>query len=482
MGRSADLVAVAVSYDKGNRYGLQTPFSEDLSRLWAGGMWHVDATHNTFITTGNAGSEATAPEVTLFHNGGKSRYRMEKMLSPGQQLWLDVGRAIRDQVPDSDGHTLPPATMTGSYELRDLDHATVGQLYEGKLVIDETYGHAAYGCGSCCGYDAVVLDPSSYGGPPGIDSDDYIYANDTCVGEQVDVTDSGYGWASSDTAVATLPSRTLHTVAVGSATGSTLAKLQWAHPPSCPTQTFGPEQPVTVQKPTITSFDPNPIMIGVSGTSLTINGSGFGTSPTVNLPWGINSTGQGSTDSQIVMQGVSVSFSAKIGSNNVTVTAGSQTSAPASLGINGPNQMVVQSDTIATCVGAPYQCRFVSYTVENYDGTLAANIPIAENISFSGYNCQQANPGSTTAQCNAQYTTDGGGNLTDEWAMYTGFTPAGCGENLTDHWQWCGPTGNNPDPGITFGTLVGYSHTASTDINGFINPPNKIPTGTVFGP
>ena len=77
------------------RYGLQTPFSEALSRLWAGGMWHVDATHNTFITTGNEGSEATQAEVTLFYNGGKSKYRVEKMLSTGQQLWLDVGQLVR---------------------------------------------------------------------------------------------------------------------------------------------------------------------------------------------------------------------------------------------------------------------------------------------------------------------------------------------------------------------------------------------------
>jgi hypothetical protein len=37
--------------------------------------------------------------------------------------------------------------------LRDLDHAYVGQLYEGKLVIDKTYGHAAYGCMICCGHN-----------------------------------------------------------------------------------------------------------------------------------------------------------------------------------------------------------------------------------------------------------------------------------------------------------------------------------------
>jgi hypothetical protein len=223
-------------------------------------------------------------------------------------------------------------------------------------------------------------------------------------------------------------------------------------------------------------------MIGTSGATLTINGSGFGDSPTVNLPAGMTSTGQGSTDAQIVLQGVSVAFSAAIGSNNVTVTASGAMSPPASLGINGPIKMVVQSDTIAPCAGVPYQCRFVSYIVQNYDGTPAANIPVAENISFSGYNCQQTQPGHSTAQCNGGNLTDGAGGLTDQWSMLTGFTPAGCGFNTTDHWQWCSPTGNNPSPGITFGTLTGWQHTASTDINGYINPPNKIPTGTVFAP
>ena len=137
--------------------------------MWAGGMWHVDPTHNTFITTGNAGSESTAAEVTLFYNGGKSECRIEKMLAPGQQLWLDVGRLVHDQVPDSDGRTLPPDTMMGSYELRDLDHATVGQLYEGKLIIDKTYGHASYGCGTCCGDGVPTLLPNPFGGPPGIE-------------------------------------------------------------------------------------------------------------------------------------------------------------------------------------------------------------------------------------------------------------------------------------------------------------------------
>jgi hypothetical protein len=137
-GKSADLVAVALSYDKDYRYGLQTPFSETLARLWAGGMWHVDAAHNTFITTGNGGYDSATAEVTLFYNNGKGRYRMRKLLAPGEPLWIDVGSLVHNQVPDLNGHTLPPDVMNGSYEIRDADHATVGQLYEGKLVIDKT--------------------------------------------------------------------------------------------------------------------------------------------------------------------------------------------------------------------------------------------------------------------------------------------------------------------------------------------------------
>jgi hypothetical protein len=246
-GRRADLVAVALSYDKTSRYGLQTPFSENISHLWAGSMWHVDATHNTLITTGNAGPEPTVAQATLFYNGGKDKYRLEKMLSPGQQLWLDVGELIRNQVPDSDGRVLPTDLMNGSYELRDLDHAAVGELYEGKLVIDKTYGHASYGCGSCCGYLQPTLNPNPFGGPPDIDSSDYIYATEQCGGSVDDLTYYGYSWASSNTAVATLPTRTLHTVAVGSATGSAQIKLEWTHPaPVCPTMTWGPQQNINV--------------------------------------------------------------------------------------------------------------------------------------------------------------------------------------------------------------------------------------------
>jgi hypothetical protein len=247
-GRRADLVAVAMSYDKPGRHGLQTPFIEGTNRLFKGSMWHVDATHNTLITTGNGGTEQTRAQATLYYNGGQGKYRVEKLLLPGQQLWLDVGQLARNQVPDSDGKVIPPDIMFGSYELRDLEHPLVGLLYEGKLVIDKTYGHAAYGCARCCGWGSAILTPSPFGGPPGIDNTDVAQAPDECqLGDMFDVTSYAYGWNSSNTAVAKLPTRTLHTVAPGTARGATFVKLQNNDSRvNCPAITWNPGQGVTV--------------------------------------------------------------------------------------------------------------------------------------------------------------------------------------------------------------------------------------------
>jgi hypothetical protein len=246
-GKGADLVPVAVSYDSKQRYGLQSPFTEGTNRLFKGGMWHVDSTHNTLITTGNGGSETTTAQVTLFYNGGKSRYRLEKLFAPGQQLVLDVGRVIRNQVPDSDGNFIPPDTMTGSYELRDVDHPGVGLLYEGKLTIDKTYGHASYGCGTCCGLYGATLIPNPFSGPASIDNQDSYQAQEQCGGYIDDFTGSAYSWQTSNPAVATLPNSMLHTVAPGTATGSALNQLQATHPaPRCPIVAMGATQPESV--------------------------------------------------------------------------------------------------------------------------------------------------------------------------------------------------------------------------------------------
>ena len=77
-----------------------------------------------------------------------------------RSVWANVGDIIHGQIPDKNGRTIPRDVMMGSYELRDLDHIGVGYLYEGKLVIDKTWGHGYYGCAGCCGYEGQRLLPN----------------------------------------------------------------------------------------------------------------------------------------------------------------------------------------------------------------------------------------------------------------------------------------------------------------------------------
>lgn len=147
-----ELTAVAASYDTTLRYGTQTPFNDQLAAHWEGGKWEVDATHDSIITAGNGGIKPTRAQVTLFFNGGTGKYQIEQSLSPDEQLWLDLGQLIRNQVPDKDGNMLPKSLTSGTYQFRDLTDPGVGNIFEGKVITDKTFGNAAYGCMICCGY------------------------------------------------------------------------------------------------------------------------------------------------------------------------------------------------------------------------------------------------------------------------------------------------------------------------------------------
>jgi len=141
-------------------------------------------------------------------------------------MLVDFGKLIRDRIPDKAGHLLPADLIFGAYRVRDLTHKTVGSLYEGKVIVEKTYGHAAYGCAICCGYTGAGFDPLGFDGPVGVDSPQDVTSFDACSDQLVDITGDMYGWASSDTSVATLPNPTLHTVGPGTATGSAEVTLQ----------------------------------------------------------------------------------------------------------------------------------------------------------------------------------------------------------------------------------------------------------------
>jgi hypothetical protein len=176
---------------------------------------------------------------------------LEQNLQPGEQMWMDIGKLIRENVPDKTGKTLPSDLTTGSYEFRDLTNKGVGSLFEGKIIYDKTYGHVTYGCALCCGwsiptplwYDPISVIITSF-------QDDGVYAWYPCENQYDDVSTAFYnGWSSGAPSVVTVDSYgTHHGVAVGSTTSQTFGVLQSNNVHlMCPTHGYTPSGSANVQ-------------------------------------------------------------------------------------------------------------------------------------------------------------------------------------------------------------------------------------------
>jgi hypothetical protein len=242
-------MVVAASYDETLKYGAQTPFSDQLTFKWEGGMWEYDPYHNSIITAGNGGTKPTQAAFTIFYNQGVQRYDLEQTLQPDEQMWIDVGKLIREQVSDKNGKTLPSDLKMGSYEFRDLTNTGVGTLFEGKIIYDKTYGHVVYGCGTCCGYATPKVFYDPIGVPLSATASDGVNAYENCNRAWENVSDSFYNnWATGNTAIATVNTYGTHSgVSVGSTSSNTSAYLDGTkYAPRCPQLLFAPGGGVNV--------------------------------------------------------------------------------------------------------------------------------------------------------------------------------------------------------------------------------------------
>ena len=325
-GLPDEVVAVAASYDQSLRFGAQTPFSDQLAAHWAGGQWQYDPQHDSIITAGNGGTKPTQAAFTLFYNQGAQKYQLVQTLQPGEQMWMDIGKLIREHVADKTGKTLPAGLDSGSYEVRDLTNKGVGTLFEGKVIYDRTYGHVTYGCAACCGWtDPVSLwyDPINifYQGI----ADDGVLAWYPCESQYDDVSSVFYNnWSSGNTGIVTVNAYGTHTgVSVGSTTSQTHGLLQTNNPHiHCPTSGKTPSSGAnTTPTVTIDSFSPNPIVGGsTASVHITVNPAA-----TINLVISRSGTGTatfgagGNTTLQIS------------GTTTVTITAGAESNGSADL-------------------------------------------------------------------------------------------------------------------------------------------------------
>ncbi len=217
-GAPDDLVAIAASYDATGRYGMETPFSDNLGAHFAGGEWRVDANHNELISLTNGGSHTTDALLTLYYDNGTKKYELQKRIQAGDQMWINVGELIHNRMPDRTGSVLPSEVYSGTYELNELGGGPSANLMLSSLPVDGASGGQNHPpLPTCCGFPSYsvsfVPDPADfYFGDSELVNVD---GTDSCNGSRIDISEDFTDWWSGNTSVVTLANQQVHAVGVG---------------------------------------------------------------------------------------------------------------------------------------------------------------------------------------------------------------------------------------------------------------------------
>ena len=162
-------------------------------------------------------------------------------------FWLNLGDTIHGRVPDNQGRTFPPELTSGTYDLRETDRAGNPSLFEGKFIVDKTYGHLAYGWLDCCGYTAteMLANPEQLA----VQGQDHlsVQAYDACFDDWTPQTGHFSGWDSGNHSVAMLSSNQITGMGVGSTDAFASGQLLNSGPPRhCPMQPRNPANTTNV--------------------------------------------------------------------------------------------------------------------------------------------------------------------------------------------------------------------------------------------
>jgi hypothetical protein len=125
-------------------------------------------------------------------------------------------------------------------------------LFEGKVIYDKTYGHAAYGCANCRGTMQTQLWFDPLGVPFDSTAGQGVNGYDNCAQTWNDMSNYFYNdWSTQNTAIATVDTYGTHTgVSSGSTTSDTWANLrEGSNGLYCPRQRFTLSGNTNVQKP-----------------------------------------------------------------------------------------------------------------------------------------------------------------------------------------------------------------------------------------
>jgi len=303
-------------------------------------------------------------------------------------MWLNLADLIHHSVPDRKGNALPADVTSGTYDLEDLEPGLGGNLIEGKVALDKTWGHLTYGCLTCCGYSTpyLMLDPTLVGVGGG--GSIYPYGANNCTGVSTSLNSyfSSTGkWWSGNTGIAQVTAFRGTGVAPGTTNGYASATVPSGDggvpKPPCPQVTQEGANNVTV-KPTITG--PNTVWWfggqNPSGyaTSITLSSSGG-----ASTSWAVTNgssmiTLSATTGSSVNVSSTGTAFSSTATDIAVTATANGVSSAPFYITSRRPYRLVAGT-IIDNCDSTWGYSDFFNYTIEDQMNTaLPSGVPLNE--------------------------------------------------------------------------------------------------------
>jgi hypothetical protein len=482
------LLMASGSVDQTNTYVFEVPPHAVLPSSGKSlSYWSTGNGDDTMVTLWNPADEEQNLIFRLVFAGG--HYDLPILLGPRETRMFNISSILSGQGPDPNGNMIPAGVQEGSAVLvgSEADNQSVLVAVESGTY-NVRKATCQQNCTSCNGTTSYWVASSPFGVAVGGQTQEYLQAQWN-TGQQYDYT-SGASWGSSNTSVATIPQPGLaHGVSGGDFTASASISSVPVYAqacngyPSCPVAGGGGGQAPGVV-PNITSIDPSSLALGASNVQVTISGSGFGSSPTVNLPSGvtINNGNQVSSDSQIVTY-VNVAYTAAIGNNNISVTANGQKSNNHAVALDGPYSLLVEGDNTGyyNNNSANDVMRSVTYQIQNFSTTNAGATQICEipNQTPSNPPCSPSVPGPNANWCPAVpghtaklFTTASNGMYTDDWSLANSastFAPAGCGISGTDPWYW-NPQSSTIDE---LGNPSGYIHTDAIEIYNHVSTPTN---------
>lgn len=308
-GVRGDLVGMAVV-----RHGSAADawaLSASASRAFIGPRLISTAGASTAIRVANVGRAPASYSVIFLAPDASILYEAENpVLQPDEDRLVDIDQLREQGIADKHGRRIPLTTDEGSFEVRASSGESATLFAAAASPAGTEGGIVPAYYEECCGYVDPYIDPGSFTGPVGSIWSEEVYVMDTCT---YDYESGGsVEWSIDNWSIVTMrPQGDFEALTPGS-TSINADVAVWMGGPVCGEIYFQRVSAGANVVPRIDSIDPTTAVIGSKNVQITINGSGFGSSPSVNLPSGFTSTGQGSTDTRVVIT-VNIAFTATVG-------------------------------------------------------------------------------------------------------------------------------------------------------------------------